>query len=87
MTERRRVTSGTGFEEEYGYSRAVQIGAGAADVVRTRMFVTDIADADEIGTAHRILFGEAAPTATMVAISELALPEWKIELEVDAIIR
>jgi enamine deaminase RidA (YjgF/YER057c/UK114 family) len=63
-----------------------RFGSGAADVVRTRMYITDIEDADDIGSAHRELFGIAAPAATMIVISRLAVPEWKIELEVDAIV-
>jgi enamine deaminase RidA (YjgF/YER057c/UK114 family) len=62
-----------------------EAGAGPADVVRTRMYITDQADADEIGRAHRTVFGAAAPAATMVVVAGLLEPEWKVEIEVEAI--
>lgn len=62
-----------------------QLGSSADDVVRTRMFITDSADADEIGRAHGELFGVARPVATMVVVAGLLDPEWKVELEVEAI--
>lgn len=61
-------------------------GAGAADVVRTRMFLTDPADADEVGRAHAALFGDAAPAATMVVVAALIDPAWRVELEVEAVL-
>lgn len=62
-----------------------QLGSSAADVVRTRMFITDPADADEIGRAHGELFGVARPVATMVVVAGLLDPAWKVELEVEAV--
>lgn len=56
-------------------------------VVRTRMFITDAADADEIGRAHAEAFGADLPVATMVVVSALLDPAWKVELEVEAIDR
>lgn len=61
-----------------------ELGASAADVVRTRMYITDAADADDVGRAHRELFGEAAPAATMVVVAALIDATWKVELEVEA---
>lgn len=61
-----------------------QLGATAGDVVRTRMYITDPSDADEVGRAHGELFGRAAPVATMVVVAALLDPSWKIELEVEA---
>ncbi len=61
-----------------------ELGAVASDVVRTRMFITDPADADEIGRAHREVFGSASPAATMVVVAALLEPEWKVEIEVEA---
>ena len=63
-----------------------ELGGSAHDVVRTRMFLTDAADADEIGAAHRALFGEAEPVATMVVVVGLVDPAWRIELEVEAVV-
>jgi len=60
-------------------------GVGSADVVRTRMFLTDPADADEVGRAHAELFGEAAPAATMVVVAELLDPAWRVEVEAEAV--
>ncbi|MCJ7726898.1 MAG: Rid family hydrolase [Acidimicrobiia bacterium] len=123
-----RVRSGSPYEAEYGFSRAVRVGdrvivagtapipspgdavaatayqqmlrcgeimvealrsagAAAGDVVRTRMFLTDAADADEVGRAHREVFGAAAPAATMVAVAALLDPAWRVEAECEAIIR
>jgi enamine deaminase RidA (YjgF/YER057c/UK114 family) len=62
-----------------------ELGASVDDVVRTRMFITDAADADEIGRAHGELFGGAEPVATMVVVAALIDPAWKVELEIEAL--
>ena len=62
------------------------LGGSVGDVVRTRMFITDAAEADEIGRAHRELFGEVAPVATMVAVASLNDPAWKVEIEIEAVV-
>lgn len=62
------------------------LGGTTEDVVRTRMFITDPSDQDEIGRAHRELFGTAEPVATMV-VTRLLDPTWKVELEVEAHVR
>ena len=62
-----------------------RLGSSADDVVRTRMYITDPADADEVGRAHGELFGLARPVATMVVVAGLLDPRWKIELEVEAV--
>ena len=61
-----------------------QAGATLSNVVRTRMFVTDIQRWEEYGRAHREFFGEIRPCATMVEISALIDPAMLIEMEVDA---
>jgi len=127
MNDRRRINSGSPYEPEYGFSRAVRVGnrvliagtapiphpgeepggsayrqmlrcgqiivsalaeAGASpdDVVRTRMYLTDPADADEVGRAHREIFGDAAPAATMVVVAALIDPNWMVEVEVEAVV-
>jgi enamine deaminase RidA (YjgF/YER057c/UK114 family) len=63
-----------------------ELGATVADVVRTRMFITDPSDADEIGRAHREIFGAATPVATMVVVAALLDPAWRVEIEVEAIV-
>lgn len=63
-----------------------QLGGSAADVVRTRMFITDAADAGAVGRAHGAVFRDVRPAATMVVIAALLRPEWKVEIEAEAII-
>ena len=63
-----------------------QLGATVEDVVRTRMFITDAASADEVGEAHRLVFGSAMPTATMVVVAALLDPLWLVEIEVEAVL-
>ena len=53
-------------------------------VVRTRMYVTDIAHQAEVGRAHQELFGTEPPVATMVAGQRLADPDHLVEVEVEA---
>ena len=55
-----------------------------ADVVRTRMFVTDISMWGEVGEVHAEVFGDIRPVATMVEVSALISPELMVEIEVDA---
>ena len=61
-----------------------QLGASVEDVVRTRMFVTDIAQWEDYGRAHEEVFGAHPPTTTMVEVSALMEPEMMIEIEADA---
>ncbi len=119
MTTRRiNVSSGSAFEAEVGYSRAVRVGplvalagttapgddvatrareafrrieialaetgAALADVVRTRMFVTDIDRWREVGAVHEEVFGAIRPVSTMIEVSALIAPDLHVEIEVDA---
>jgi enamine deaminase RidA (YjgF/YER057c/UK114 family) len=61
-----------------------QAGATLANVVRTRMFVTDISRWQEYGRAHQEFFGEIRPCATMVEVRALIDPQMLIEIEVEA---
>ena len=63
------------------------LGSSLDQVVRTRMYIVDPDDADEIGLAHAEAFGHAAPAATMVVVAGLLDPAWRVEIEVEAIIR
>jgi enamine deaminase RidA (YjgF/YER057c/UK114 family) len=63
-----------------------KLGAAPSDVVRTVMYIVDPADADAVGQAHRELFGEAKPASTMVVVSGLLDPEWRVEVEVTAVV-
>jgi len=60
-------------------------GAAARHVVRTRMFITNAEHADAVGRAHRAVFGEIRPAATMVVIDGMLDPRWKVEIEADAV--
>jgi enamine deaminase RidA (YjgF/YER057c/UK114 family) len=118
MIHRRNVSSGSAYESNVGYSRAVrtgpyvvvagttgtgedistqardalhrieialqEVGASLSDVVRTRMYVTDISLWREVGAVHAEVFGEIRPVTTMVEASALISPELMVEIEVDA---
>ena len=125
--ERRRISSGSPYEPEIGFSRAIVVGrhvyvsgtapvpppgepvapdayaqtrrcleiivaalreagAGPEHVVRTRTYLTDAGDWREVGRAHGEVFGEVRPASTMVVVSALLDPAWKVELEADAIL-
>ena len=63
-----------------------ELGGSAGDVVRTRMYITDPADADAIGAAHGEIFRDVRPVSTMVVVAALLRPEWRIEIEAEALI-
>ncbi|MEP0188878.1 MAG: RidA family protein [Erythrobacter sp.] len=124
---RQRTTSGSPFEKQFGFCRAVregnrivvagtgpvepdgstspggvaqqaercftiivaaieELGGSAHDVVRTRMLLTDPADQAAVGDVHVKFFGVAPPAATMVGVAWLCRPEWKVEIEAEAVI-
>jgi enamine deaminase RidA (YjgF/YER057c/UK114 family) len=58
-----------------------RLGVGLADVVRTRMFVTDISRWEEYGLAHGAAFGEVMPATSMVEVAKLVDPRMLVELE------
>lgn len=120
MTQRQNISSGSPYEAQVGYSRAVRVGphvavagttapgagpaaqarealrrieaalheAGAAlsDVVRTRLYVTDISSWAEVGAVHSEFFGDIRPVTTMVEVSALISPELVVEIEADAFV-
>lgn len=128
MTERRHAFTGSPYEEQFGFARAVRVGnrivvagtgpveddgattpgdaaaqadrccalivraieelgGSAADVVRTRMLLTDFADQDAVGEVHARWFGAARPAATMAGVAWLCRKEWKVEIEAEAMLR
>lgn len=126
-SERRRISSGSPFEPQVGFSRALvagrhvhvagtapvpqgdeplapdaygqarrcfeiilaalrEAGAGPEHVVRTRMFLTDADDWQEVGRAHGEVFADVRPASTMVVVVGLLDPAWKVEIEADALL-
>lgn len=63
-----------------------ELGGSAKDVVRTRMLLTNPADQDAVGAVHARFFGDTRPAATMAGVAWLCRPEWKVEVEAEAII-
>jgi enamine deaminase RidA (YjgF/YER057c/UK114 family) len=62
------------------------LGADLGDVVRTRVFVTDIGHWREVGRAHQEAFGDIRPATSLVEVSRLVSPEMLVEIEADAIV-
>jgi enamine deaminase RidA (YjgF/YER057c/UK114 family) len=62
------------------------LGAGTADVVRTRTYLVDAEDWPEVGRIHGEVFGDVRPASTMVVVAALLDPRWKVEVEADAVI-
>lgn len=72
------------FEQIVGYIE--QLGGHSGDVVRVRMFVTDIKDATAVTAAFTKAVGHARPAGTLVAVAALAAPQFKVEIEAEAVV-
>ncbi|MEU8261339.1 RidA family protein [Micromonospora sp. NPDC048999] len=67
-----------------GLAALAEVGAGPADVIRTRLYVTDRSHADEVGRAHQAVFGVVRPVATMVVVAGLIDEDHLVEVELEA---
>jgi enamine deaminase RidA (YjgF/YER057c/UK114 family) len=63
-----------------------EVGAGPEHVIRTRTYLVNAADWEEVGRAHGELFADVRPASTMVVVSGLLDPRWLVEVEADAVI-
>ncbi len=63
-----------------------ELGATPNDVIRTRMYLVDPADAEAVGRVHADVFSAARPAATMVVVAALLDPRWRVEIEAEAAI-
>lgn len=62
----------------------IRVGLDRRAILRSRVFVTDIADADAVGLAHKAFFGDHTPCLTQVQVAALIAPEFVVEIECDA---
>ncbi len=63
-----------------------QLGGTRTDIVRTRMYITDAPDAEAVGRAHGRRFADVRPASTMVIVAGLLRPEWRVEIEAEAVL-
>jgi enamine deaminase RidA (YjgF/YER057c/UK114 family) len=63
-----------------------EAGGSLDDVVRTRVYLTSVADADAVAAVHGELLGPVRPAATMVVVAALLDPGWKVEVEAEAVL-
>ncbi|MPZ73386.1 MAG: RidA family protein [Nitriliruptorales bacterium] len=63
-----------------------QAGGTPGDVVRTRMYLSDAADAEAVGRVHGEYFAAVRPAATMVVVAGFLDPRWKVEIDAEAIV-
>ncbi|MFD8688905.1 RidA family protein [Streptomyces sp. NPDC059651] len=83
------ISAGGPYEQtvasfQVAFEALKQLGLGREDVVRTRMYVTHARDTDEVGRAHKELFDDVRPAASMLIVSGLVDPSLVVEVEVEA---
>ena len=71
---------------EIASAALAEAGAGFQNVVRTRMYLTNVEDWEAVGRVHGQFFSEIRPAATMIVVAQLLNPAWRVEIEMDAII-
>ncbi|MEU1125184.1 RidA family protein [Streptomyces sp. NPDC005899] len=84
-----RIAGGSPYEQavtsfRVAFDALEQVGLGRADVVRTRMYLTHARDVDEVGRAHKELFDDVRPAASMLIVSGFVDPGLVVEVEVEA---
>jgi len=89
MTPQGLVGRGNAYEQTRQAFRTIEValdeaGASISDVVRTRMFITNMQLWEQVGRAHGEVFGTIRPAATLVEVKGLIDPEMLVEIEVDA---
>lgn len=63
-----------------------EVGGRPEQVVRTRIYLIDPADADAVGRVHATVFGDVRPASTVVVVAALVDPRWRVEIEAEAIL-
>ncbi|MCX4412934.1 RidA family protein [[Kitasatospora] papulosa] len=84
-----QIVAGSPYEQAVGafqvaFDALKQVGIGREDVVRTRMYITHARDVDEVGRAHKELFDDVRPAASMIIVSGFVDPSLVVEVEVEA---
>ncbi|MER6499048.1 RidA family protein [Streptomyces sp. NPDC001455] len=87
--ENGQISAGGPYEQtvtsfRVAFDALKQLGLGREDVVRTRMYVTHARDVDEVGRAHKELFDDVRPAASMLIVAGLVDPSLVVEVEVEA---
>ncbi|MET8924253.1 RidA family protein [[Kitasatospora] papulosa] len=84
-----QIVAGSPYEQavaafQVAFDALKQVGIGREDVVRTRMYITHARDVDEVGRAHKELFEDVRPAASMIIVSGFVDPSLVVEVEVEA---
>lgn len=84
-----QISAGGPFEQavnsfEVAFEALKELGLGREDVVRTRMYITHARDVEEVGRAHKELFDDVRPAASMIIVSGFIDPSLVVEVEVEA---